>query len=311
MLLDPKNDYVFKRLFTQAPHLLVSLINAVRAGQPPIRSLEILNPAIAPEELGGKFIILDLLAQDRRGRFYDIEMQVKRYAHWGERGLLYLSRLLSEQLAAGADYRSLKPAVGIHLLDFELFKPTDPEDPERPPDQAAWCFELRDRHRRDVVLTEDLEVNLIELPKADRLGLARPELAAWVTFFEHWQEEARMSAVHYDPVNDAMSTLRALSADDEARRLAFVRERALRDERSWLSAERDEGRAEGERLGMAKGERLGMAKGKAATLLRLLDRRFGAVPEAVARRVTTADAAALDAWIDNFLTAADLDEVFH
>jgi len=34
ILLDPKNDYVFKRLFTQAPELLVSLINAVRADEP-------------------------------------------------------------------------------------------------------------------------------------------------------------------------------------------------------------------------------------------------------------------------------------
>ena len=288
MLLDPKNDYVFKRLFTQAPHLLVSLINAVRAGQPPIQSLEILNPAIAPEELGGKFIILDLLARDGSGRWYDIEMQVKRYAHWGERGLLYLSRLLSEQLASGTDYQRLKPAIGIHLLDFDLFQQEDRRD------QAVWCFELRDRRRREVVLTDDLEVNLIELPKADRLGLAAPELAAWVTFFEHWQEEARMSELQYAPVTDALATLRVLSADEEARRLAFVRQRALCDERSWLSAERDEGRAEG----------------KAATLLRLLDRRFGAVPESVARRVTTADAAALDAWIDNILTAADLDEVF-
>jgi hypothetical protein len=63
-LLDPKNDYVFKRLFTSAPELLVSLINAIRTDMPPITRVEILNPRIEPEELTGKFIILDILAED-------------------------------------------------------------------------------------------------------------------------------------------------------------------------------------------------------------------------------------------------------
>ena len=34
-LLDPKNDYVFKRLFVRRPQLLVALINAVRPDAPP------------------------------------------------------------------------------------------------------------------------------------------------------------------------------------------------------------------------------------------------------------------------------------
>ena len=73
-LLDPKNDYVFKRLFTAAPDLLVSLINAVRTTEVPISDVEILNPRIEPEELTGKFIVLDLLAKDIEGRQYNIEI---------------------------------------------------------------------------------------------------------------------------------------------------------------------------------------------------------------------------------------------
>lgn len=34
-LLDPTNDYVFKRLFAEAPELLVSLINDLRPDLPP------------------------------------------------------------------------------------------------------------------------------------------------------------------------------------------------------------------------------------------------------------------------------------
>jgi hypothetical protein len=71
-LLDPKNDAVFKRLFTGAPHLLAELINAVRADEPPLTVVEILNPDITPEDLSGKQIVLDVLARDPGGKLYDV-----------------------------------------------------------------------------------------------------------------------------------------------------------------------------------------------------------------------------------------------
>ncbi len=57
----------------------------------------------------------------------------------------------------------------------------------------------------------------------------------WVTFFKHWQEELTMANIEHEPVKDAMSRIKELSADEEARRLAFVRERALRDEISFIN----------------------------------------------------------------------------
>ena len=77
-LLDPKNDFVFKRLFADAPDLLAALINAVRSADPPVQVVEVLNPRIEPAELLGKYIVLDILAEDEHGRRYNIEMQVRR-----------------------------------------------------------------------------------------------------------------------------------------------------------------------------------------------------------------------------------------
>jgi hypothetical protein len=56
-LLDPKNDYVFKKLFAEAPTLLASLINAVRSDEIPVEVLEVTNPRIEPEDIKGKFIV--------------------------------------------------------------------------------------------------------------------------------------------------------------------------------------------------------------------------------------------------------------
>ena len=71
-----------------------------------------------------------------------------------------------------------------------------------------------------------------------------------------------------------------------------------------------EGRAEGRAEGKAEGRAEGEARGKAEMLLRLMERRFGAVPEAVRAQVSAAPMADLDGWIDAILDARDVDEVF-
>ncbi|MGE4535411.1 Rpn family recombination-promoting nuclease/putative transposase [Halomonas sp.] len=288
-LLDPTNDYVFKRLFADAPELLRDLINDLRPDLPNIETVEVLNPNIEPSELTGKYIILDVLARDADGHCYNVEIQVRRYGAWHKRGLFYLARTLGLQLDAGEDYQHLRASVGIHLLDFDLFTATEAQKR-----QAVWRFEMRDESQPEVTLGNILQMNLIELGKADRLNLAPGPLAAWVTFFEHWQEELTMANVAHEPVKQAMSRIRELSADEEAQRLAFVRERALRDEVSLLNDAKREGEMTGERR----------------VLQRLLSKRFGELPDWVGEKLEMADTEQLEAWTDDILTANSLEELF-
>ncbi|MFN5266467.1 MAG: Rpn family recombination-promoting nuclease/putative transposase [Burkholderiales bacterium] len=300
LLLDPKNDYVFKRLFTQAPELLVSLINAIRDREPPIASLEILNPYIDPQTLSGKHIVLDVLAVDVEGRRFNVEMQVQRHRAWGSRSLYYLAKLLSGQLKSGEGYESLRPVVGIHIIDFDYFNVqevvhaanavsgTDRVNGE----QYVWCFALRDRNQPQITMGEELQLHFLELPKALRVlsGPSRentlrasPEvrsgdggsgdpglvstnfasaLAFWVNFLKRWQEDQVMSSMNHPPVQKALNMLRAMSADEIEQQFAFERERALLIEQMELHA----ARAEGETAGILKGEAAGILKGKALGL---------------------------------------------
>ena len=263
-LLDPTNDYVFKRLFVEAPGLLLVLINDVRLDFPPITALKVLNPNINPEELNGKYIMLDVLCQDGDGHRYNIEVQVRRYDAWSQRGLFYLARTLSTQLHAGENYQELRAAVGIHLLDFDLF--TDSESERQ---QALWRFQMRDATQPQVSLGSILQMHIIELKKADRLGVVSKRLSDWIIFFKHWRDEAAMVNITHTPVKEAVARIRALSADEEARHMAFVRERALRDEVSFLSDAhrrgREEGREEGRQEGREEGLQQGIERGREVT----------------------------------------------
>ena len=65
-------------------------------------------------------------------------------------------------------------------------------------------------------------------------------------------------------------------------------------------------KAEGFNLGLAQGE----ARGRAETLLRQLRRRFQTLPNELEARVRNADGAQLDEWLDRFVDAKALTDVF-
>ncbi|MCP4112416.1 MAG: Rpn family recombination-promoting nuclease/putative transposase [Desulfobacteraceae bacterium] len=89
----------------------------------------------------------DISAADDSGCNYDIEMQVRRYESYSKRAVFYMSRLYSGQLESGEDYGELKPAIGIHFLDYYEF-------PEH--EDFRFCFELRDFRYPELRLTDDI-----------------------------------------------------------------------------------------------------------------------------------------------------------
>jgi predicted transposase/invertase (TIGR01784 family) len=250
-LLTPKSDFVFKKLFTADTDILRDLINSV-LNLPEnlrIRSVEVRNPHILPEEITQKFIVLDILVTDESGQNYGMEMQVRRYAYYPKRALYYLSRIYSAQLQSGEDYEKLKPVTGIHFLDYEMFPDTD---------GYHFRFEMRDIRYPELILTDDMSLHIIELPKAEKIiNPADPgnSLKEWLHFFNHAHEEDNnMRTVCKNPaIRKAFDRLETLSADETVRHLARMREEALRNERSELFY--------AEKKGMEKGMETGIIKG--------------------------------------------------
>ncbi|MEN9315271.1 MAG: hypothetical protein RIS35_1664 [Pseudomonadota bacterium] len=313
-LLDPKNDYVFKRLLADSPTLLASLINAVRHDRPPVEVVRVLNPSIQATELQGKDIVLDILAQDAFGRRFNVEMQAHKHPDWSERALFYLARTLGDQLRSGQAYEHLHGAVGVHILDFDLFND---------PDQANWRFELWDSRGRTRRYSEKLELNFLELPRAMALGGQPKAISAWVDFFERWNEDAVMERIDEASVREARQRLEVISGDEEERIRAELREKALRDAVSWrewalkeAARGRQQGLAEGREQGLEQGLERGLERGRAeghhrgeiAILERQLTSRFGSLPAAAIERLRRADETDLGRWAERIFDARSLDE---
>jgi len=218
ILLDPKNDFVFKKLFVDAPDLLADLINAVRSNEEPVEVVEILNPQINLEDFAGESIALDLLVRNVQGQFFNVEMRVYFQSYWTERNLYCLAPAYIGQWAREDDHAAPTPVIAINLLDFDLF-----ED-----DQAHWCFQWQDRGQFGVRL-DTLQLHMLELRKLDRQRASQPgPLADWVAYFKHWREETVLREIHHSPVKKALERLKRLSQDGETRRRALAREGIVR-----------------------------------------------------------------------------------
>jgi len=72
----------------------------------------------------------------------------------------------------------------------------------------------------------------------------------------------------------------------------------------------DEAERKGLEQGLKKGLEQGLEKGERMALRRLLDKRFGSLPEAIEAHLDTASLEQIEAWFDKAIDAASLDEVF-
>src|SRR5436190_11578755 len=112
LCIDPKVDYVFKKLFGSPENvwLLVHLLNAViRSGKvnplpKPVTSIELVPSQSDKESLQEKLTIGDIKARDQGQRQFQVEMQWQVPQFFPKRGPFYWSKFHRQQLREGESY---------------------------------------------------------------------------------------------------------------------------------------------------------------------------------------------------------------
>ena len=251
--IDPKVDYVFKRLFGRAANqaLAIHLLNAVLEPAPRQRvvDLELLNPFNGRDYADDKLSILDIKARDQSGRQFNVEMQLLANRHFRPRVLYYWARLHQSHLTEGEDYGVLRPTLSICFVNTPLF-------PEIPAYHVV--FELRERAYPQVAFTDHLVVHILELSKFTKSAaeLATP-LDVWLYFLRHGE---RLDAAALPPALDvvaevqrAMGELLMVTQSDLERERYEARLKFQRDMSTALREAREEGLEQGLERGLKEG----------------------------------------------------------
>ena len=240
-LLKPKIDIVFHSLFREGNEdITKAIITAVTKEK--IEKINLNNDRHLigkyPEE---KLGILDLKATLNGGVICNIEVQLADNKDTAERFLHYWSRAYSSQLIRGDDYAKLNKVIGIVILDYKFEKLREIESVH-----TKWQIK-ETLTGKEITLTDVFELHIIEIPKAKRVleKEANNEIAQWMMFLNNPNEEEVSEIMQKnEEIKKAMDKLYELSQDEELRRVAELREKAIRDEKNGLRHAREEAKIE-------------------------------------------------------------------
>lgn len=179
-LLNPKIDYVFKRIFGYIGNeeITKELISSII--QKEISDIKLDNNTILEKDLlDDKVGILDIRAKIEDNINCDIEMQIVDRKNLEKRILYYWSKLYSMNLKSGKDYEELEKVIVILITDYEIESLREIKKYE-----TKW--NIREEEYQKVILTEVMEFYIIELPKYEKYKerTQNKKLNKWIRFIE-------------------------------------------------------------------------------------------------------------------------------
>ncbi|OPA80855.1 hypothetical protein BVG16_00445 [Paenibacillus selenitireducens] len=238
-LLDPRVDFVFKRIFGSENNkdVLLAFLNRIftEAGEPPLTEIILMNPYTDKDDPLDKQSIFDVYAKTVEGKLIDIEMQLFNKYDIEKRTLFYWSKRYASQLKEGEKYPQLKKCVTINILNYSFLLNEEYHN----------VFHLRE-DRTGISLVDDIEIHFLELPKLNDAVSPQGGLVNWLLFLKGTDiSEWEVLKMNEPELKKAMDTLQYLSQDSEARRLYEARQKYLHDEASMMEAAKQAGLKEG------------------------------------------------------------------
>ena len=255
-ILSPKLDVVFQALFGEvgSERITKSFLETILNKK--IEKIDLSkNPILRREFKDDKLGVLDILAELDGKEKCNIEMQLANSKSIIERILYYWSRLYSRQIKIGQDYNLLEKTIIILITDFKI------EGLEELGYHSTWkIIETKGRKR---ILTEKLEIDIIELPKIEGKEKESGRLLDWLYFLENPKSRRVTEKMEESKeIKEAVEKLDSLSEDERMQRIADLREKAILDEKAIYAKGVDDGIKEGIKVAeeKLKKERLEIVK---------------------------------------------------
>lgn len=241
-LLKQKNDVVFQSLFSKKNEYItkefVSALLEKKIKKIEINETKELFREYPEEKLG----ILDLEAEVNGEEKIDIEIQLVKKEDFIERLLFYFCKLYKGQIKRGKSYKEIKRIVIIAIIDYRLELTKEIEE-------MTTKWRLRSDEKLTKILTDKIEIDIIELNKAKReyINNIKDKKAQWMMFINNPEgEELKEIMKNNEGVKEAVVTVRKMSKDEKLRKIAELREKAIMDEASCYYTGLHEGEKKGE-----------------------------------------------------------------
>ena len=225
--LSPKLDVVFQALFGEVGNESITKGFLETILERKIDSIDLSrNPILRREFKDEKLGVLDIIAKLDENEICNIELQIVDKKNIIERILYYWSRLYCRQIKSGEDYKILQKAIVILITDFKI------ENLEELDYHSRWKI-MEDKQGKKIILTQKLEIDIIELPKIIGKEKEQDNLLDWLYFLENPKSERVTEKMkENENLKEAVKKLDNLSEDERMQRIADLRQKAIMDEKA-------------------------------------------------------------------------------
>ncbi|MFI3283709.1 MAG: Rpn family recombination-promoting nuclease/putative transposase [Erysipelotrichaceae bacterium] len=252
-LLSPKKDLVFKYLFVDKPNkgLQAFLNDVLNLNIKHYQDISIENSEVSVERVDGKLPRMDLKV--KVDDFYiNVEIQLSDKKNLETRNAFYRSKMISNSLEKGEDYKKLKKYITLWILDYTI-----------PQTDYAYDYTQEVFKYSNSVFSSTEETHIIQLP----LFNWEEELSGrnkWIGLLNIRDKiDVDKLKARDETMNEVIDKLEKLSADKKLRLQLEAEEDAEREYVSYMNVIKREATAQGLAEGLAEGKVQGLAEGKA------------------------------------------------
>ena len=256
-LLSPKLDVIFQALFGEvgSERITKRFLEAILDKK--LEEVDLSrNIVLRRENLEDKMGVLDVFVKINQEEYCNVEMQMIEKDKLIERILYYWSRIYGRNLKSSQDYIELKKTIGVLIVNFEIKKLKELGY------HSKW--KIIEEEKRKLILTEDLEIHIIEIPKIYNIKEKEQEeeLVKWINFIENPESKKVEEYMKENKeLKEAKEKLEVMSEDEKMQILAELRLKAIRDEKAVERFGYNQGMENGIEKGIKQGKKAGKIEG--------------------------------------------------
>ena len=281
-LLSPKLDVVFQVLFGEvgSEEITKDFLEAILNEK--ITKIDLSrNPILRRMSINDKMGILDVIIEIDNKEYCNIEMQMSDKDDLIRRILYYWAKTYSRGIQKGEFYEELKRTISVIITDFEI----------KGLEELEYCtkWKIIEEKERKIILTDVMEIVIIELPKIYKKRNKKDKLLEWTYFLDNPKsEEVEEIMKENEGIKKANEKLEEISDDEIMQRIAewkadgirLEKGRQARFERKIKELEeekereikegRERGIAEGRAEGIEEGRKEGIKQGKKEEIIKIV-----------------------------------------
>ena len=145
--------------------------------------------------------------------------------------------MYARQIKTGEDYSLLEKTIVILITDFEVKNLKEMDY------HSVW--KIMDNKAGGEILTDKLEIDIIELPKIKGREKEKDKLLDWLYFLENPKSERVTEKMGENKeIKEATEKLDSLSEDERMQRIADLRLKAIMDEKAIYAKGLQKGKLE-------------------------------------------------------------------